>query len=226
MAVSNQLDERIRLFTIGHSDYTFVQFLKMVEPYSVEELVDVRTSPYSKWATDFNHEKLEMGLDDAGIGYTYMGGALGGRPTNLDLYDKESDDKKWIADYELMANTDEFKDDISQLERIAEERVICLLCSESQPETCHRALLVAEALVECDISVHHILWNGEVEHHESVVDRLINEYQREAKSAESGMFPSLERTRKAALRWQTKRVAFRLDRAPTNTDEHDSRSEH
>lgn len=221
VAVSNHLDEQTRVLTIGHSNHSFAQFLPLIEQHGVEELIDVRTSPFSRWATDFNRESLEMDLENAGIGYMHMGGALGGRPRSLDLYDPD-----WIADYELMATTEDFDDDIRQLERIAEERVVCLLCSERQPEDCHRTLLVSEALVRREISARHILATGLLEDHESVVERLMIEYQRKAKSPDMGMFPSREQTRKAALRWQAKQVAFRLDRLPASTDEHDWVSEH
>ena len=221
MAPPNHQDERIGVFTIGHSDHSFDQFLQLVKRHGVEEMIDVRTSPYSRWATDFNREKLEMDLENAGIGYTHLGGTLGGRPRSLDLYDTN-----WVADYALMSATEDFDDDIGQVERIAEERVVCLLCSERQPEDCHRALLVAEALVSREVSVHHILVTGDLIEHESLVGRLMVDYQRKSKSADLGMFPSREETRKAALRWQTKQVAFRLDRPPVNTDEHDWVSEH
>ena len=211
----------IKVFTIGHSDHSFDRFKALIDPYEVEELIDVRTSPYSQWAPDFNREKLEMDLEDADIDYTYLGGALGGRPISLDLYDED-----WIADYELMSATEDFDDAIDQVKRVAEERVVCLLCSERQPEDCHRTLLVAEALVSREISVYHILETGKPIEHEKLVGRLMADYQSKSKSAESGMFPSLEKTRKAALRWQAKRVAFRLDRPPIKTDEHDWESEH
>ena len=221
MAALSHSDERIRVFTIGHSDHTFEQFLQHMKRHGVEELIDVRSSPYSRWATDFNREKLEMGLEDAGIGYTHMGDALGGRPRSFDLYDPN-----WIADYELMAATADFDDDIDQVERIAEERVVCLLCSERQPEVCHRTLLVAEALVARDFSTHHILMTGDLEDHESLVGKLIVDYQMKSKSADLGMFPSQAETRRAALRWQAKRVAFRLDRPHVIHDEHDWVAEH
>ncbi len=221
VAASNQPDGRIKVFTIGHSNHTLDRFLQLIERHGIDELVDVRTSPYSRWAADFNREKLEMDLEDAGIGYSHMGGALGGRPTSHDLYDPEG-----IADYERMSATKDFEDDIEQVARIAEDRVVCLLCSERQPEDCHRTLLVAEALVSREISAHHILVTGDLIEHESLVARLMVDYQRKSKSADLGMFLSEQDTRKAALRWQAKQVAFRLDRPPANNDEHDWASEH
>ncbi len=221
VTASNHQDDGIKVFTIGHSAHSFDLFLQLIKQHGVEELIDVRTSPYSRWASDFNRETLEMSLEKAGIGYAHMGGALGGRPRSLDLYDSD-----WIADYELMATTDDFDEDIRQLERIAEERVVCLLCSERQPEDCHRTLLVSEALVTREISARHILATGLLEDHERVIERLMIDYQRKAKSPDMGMFLSQEQTRKAALRWQAKQVAFRLDRPPVDTGEHDWVSEH
>ncbi len=221
VAVSHDPDKGTKVFTIGHSDHSFDQFMRLIVRHGVEELIDVRSSPYSRWSTDFNREKLEMDLEDAGIGYIHMGGALGGRPRSLDLYDPN-----WIADYELMSATEDFDDDIEQVGRIAEERVVCLFCSERRPEECHRSLLVAEALASREISAQHILATGDLIEHESLVGRLMVDYQRKSKSADLGMFPSREETRKAALRWQAKQVAFRLDRPPTNSDEYDWVSEH
>jgi hypothetical protein len=47
------------------------------------------------------------------------------------------------------------------------------MCSEHEPLTCHRCLLVGRRLVERGVGVAHILRDGTIESNEKTEDRLL-----------------------------------------------------
>ena len=50
---------------------------------------------------------------------------------------------------------------------------MALLCAEKEPFTCHRSILIGQALAAKDVDVRHILHDGRVETHEQMLQRLI-----------------------------------------------------
>src|SRR5690242_8640289 len=66
-----------RVFTIGHSTRTIVDFLDLLCAHGVKRLIDVRTVPRSRHNPQFNREELSSSLQSARLHYTYMPG-LGG----------------------------------------------------------------------------------------------------------------------------------------------------
>ena len=107
-------------------------------------------------------------LDDIGIGYAYLGGELGGRPTDRACYDADG-----RVRYDLVAETDLFDDGIRRVIRAADERRIALLCTEKEPLECHRTLLVSRVLHERGVSIAHILADGILEDHADALLRLV-----------------------------------------------------
>ncbi|HET9184778.1 MAG TPA: DUF488 domain-containing protein, partial [Solirubrobacterales bacterium] len=77
------------IWTIGHSNHDLDGFLALLVPERIETVIDVRSSPYSRFAPHFNREPLAPALTDAGIAYYFQGAALGGRPEDPAHYDAE-----------------------------------------------------------------------------------------------------------------------------------------
>ena len=67
-----------KIFTIGHSTHTLEEFIKMLQSFDIQHLVDVRGLPGSNKYPQFNKENLEVVLPEIGIAYTYLT-LLGGR---------------------------------------------------------------------------------------------------------------------------------------------------
>jgi uncharacterized protein (DUF488 family) len=61
-----------------------------------------------------------------------------------------------------------------------------MMCSEHEPLTCHRCLLVGRRLVERCVDVAHILRNGRIEPHAETEDRLL----KLTRQTESDLFAS------------------------------------
>ena len=68
------------LFSIGYGARTLTEFIAALKSNRVEYLIDVRTSPYSKFKPEFSKELLQQNLTRAGIRYLFMGDLLGGQP--------------------------------------------------------------------------------------------------------------------------------------------------
>ena len=154
-------------FTVGHSNHPELDFLALLQRYTVTVVADVRSAPYSRFNPHFNREALRGALEAAGIGYVYLGRELGGR----------SDDPACYRDgricYQLVAERPYFKEGLRRLTAGAEDQRTVLMCAEREPLHCHRTLLVAQALDAVGLDVAHIHADGRLEPHDTAMDRLM-----------------------------------------------------
>jgi uncharacterized protein (DUF488 family) len=141
----------MQIFTIGHSNHQIEIFLDFLQRYEIEVLVDVRSQPYSAYSSHFNKANLKDALTLAGIKYLFMGKELGGRPDDKTLYDPNG-----RVNYDKVAETELFKSGLERLKNGMKQYRVVLMCSEENPENCHRHLLLARVLRTQDISVEHI----------------------------------------------------------------------
>ena len=157
------------ILTIGHSNHPPETFINLLLRHGVDEIADVRSAPYSRYASHFNHDNLQPALEEIGIGYTFLGGELGGRPVDPSCYDADG-----RLRYDRVAETDLFDDGLRRVIRAADERRLALLCTEKEPLECHRTLLVARALNDRGVAVAHILADGSLEEHDIAMARLVD----------------------------------------------------
>ena len=191
---------RSPVFTIGHSNHAAEVFLGFLLRYEIEEVVDVRSSPHSRYNPQFNRKTLQAALTEAGVGYVFMGEELGGRPTDPSCYDGEG-----RVLYDRLAETDAFKEGIRQVIQRTGERRIALMCSEKEPLDCHRTLLIAQVLTARDLGIGHILADGDLESHAAAVDRLLDRFKL---PREGDMFRSREQLIADAVSRQARKVAY------------------
>jgi hypothetical protein len=50
------------------------------------------------------------------------------------------------------------------------------MCAEKDPLTCHRAVLVCQHLRHFDLSINHILKNGDLEPHKHLEERMLTKH--------------------------------------------------
>lgn len=155
------------LFTIGYGARTLDEFLAELKTNRIEFLIDVRTSPYSKFKPEFSKELLQYHLDRAGIRYLFMGDTLGGQPKDSVCH---TDGK---VDYDKVRAQPFFQSGIQRLQKAFEQqRPVALMCSEGRPEQCHRSKLIGEALAAVGIPISHIDEDGVIVSQTQVIDRL------------------------------------------------------
>ena len=142
------------VFTIGHSTRPIDEFIHLLTAHGVQCLVDVRTIPQSRHNPQFGRGQLSASLEHAGIHYTHMPG-LGGlrRPR------RDSTNTGWrnasfrgYADY---MQTREFEESLNRCIELGNAEPVALMCAESVPWRCHRAL-IADALLARGIDVREI----------------------------------------------------------------------
>ncbi len=151
------------LHTIGHSNLSMPELLRALKDHRVSYIVDVRSSPRSQRHPYFDRPELASTLARAGIDYIYLGDRLGGKPAQGD--DVKNKWKQGKADPHIVSDlsrTDSWAEGISRLTALLGERTQrresgCLLCSEADPNKCHRLLISFEvADILPDLGVNHI----------------------------------------------------------------------
>ena len=193
------------VFTIGHSNHPAEAFLGLLRRHGIEEVVDVRSSPHSRFNPQFSRKALQAALTEAGVGYVFMGAELGGRPADPSCYDSEG-----RVQYDRLAETEAFNEGIWQVTRRADESRIAIMCSEKEPLACHRTLLVARVLTAQGIAVEHILANGSLEGHAATLDRLLDRFRL---PKDGDMFRSRDQLIADAVSRQAEKAAY-VGRSP------------
>jgi uncharacterized protein (DUF488 family) len=142
------------IYTIGHSTHSIDEFIRILDAFEIELVVDVRTIPKSRHNPQFNEEELREELHKHVIEYVRLEG-LGG----LRLTTKTSQNTAWknasfrgYADY---MQTPEFAGAVSELIELAKGKRIAIMCAEAVPWRCHRSL-IGDALLVRKIKVEDI----------------------------------------------------------------------
>lgn len=146
------------LFSIGHSNQEQEKFFELLLQHKIEVLVDVRTSPYSRYTSQFNRESLKAALEQRGIRYLFMGEQLGGRPIGDEFYDE-----KGHVLYYRVAEAKFFREGIDRLRKGGSQYRVAMMCSEEDPAVCHRMLLISRVLTEGGEAVAHIRGDGSLQ---------------------------------------------------------------
>ena len=145
-----------KLFTIGHGLLEFDRFVSNLEAHAITLVVDVRSHPVSSRAPQFDKQRLEADLSRHGIGYRWAGRTLGGRPPEHLMTSSGA------PDYERMSAEPETSRALEYLIELSEREIIAIMCSESQPEGCHRTRMLEPQLEQRGARVEHILPTGEL----------------------------------------------------------------
>ncbi|MBM4289498.1 MAG: DUF488 domain-containing protein [Deltaproteobacteria bacterium] len=147
-----------QVLTIGHSNHSWETFLELVRGNGITVVVDVRSSPYSRYTPYFNKEPLGRALLKEGIGYFFLGDRLGGQPEAAELYDLDGH-----VLYDRLADSAAFQEGIGRLLQAIAAGRTALLCGEEDPTHCHRRLLIARVLSRFGIETLHIRGDGQVQ---------------------------------------------------------------
>jgi uncharacterized protein (DUF488 family) len=162
---------RLTVWTIGHSNHTGERLVEILQTHRIAAVADVRTSPYSSYSKQFNKDQLARLLEANGIRYVFLGGELGGRPSDPELYDAGGHVR-----YDLVSESPSFLQGIERVERGAAEYRIALLCGEDDPISCHRRRLVGRVLTARGIEVEHIRGDGSTTSEADIERREVTEF--------------------------------------------------
>lgn len=156
------------LLTVGYGNRELDDVLALLQTHGVRYLVDVRSTPYSRFNPAFSKVHLASAIEKAGIHYVFMGDTLGGRPDDESCYGEAGH-----VDYPACREHPDFKSGFERLRSAFEQDVgAAIFCSELRPEHCHRTKLIAEAMSEMGVPVEHIDADGSLRSHGTVMERL------------------------------------------------------
>lgn len=128
------------LFTVGHSNHSAEKFRPLLKAQDIELVVDVRSQPVSSFSRHFLKQNLEQLLVEHEIGYLWLE-VLGGRSKAPELFDESG-----RPDYAKIGQSEDFRRGLECLLQESRQRRTAILCSEEDPNRCHRRLLVVRAL--------------------------------------------------------------------------------
>ena len=156
------------LFTIGHSTHEWPAFLALLRQHDISAIGDVRSHPYSRFNPQYNRETLQDALHQERIQYAFLGTELGARRKERECYEGKK------ALYERIAQTPAFAAGLTRVRKAVTQHRVALMCSEKDPLTCHRTILICRALRNDAFQIQHILEDGTIETMAAAEGRLLN----------------------------------------------------
>ncbi len=163
--MSAGIETTLRIFTVGHSNLPFGQFLSLLKEYKIRLVADIRHYPSSRKFPHFNRQTLSERLAAQNIDYLWFESLGGRRHTGKDIKSVNvglrSVGFRSYADY--MA-TDEFHRAVDELLKAAAQSRTAVMCAEKLYWRCHRQLL-SDYLTAQHINVIHILDPGKTLEH-------------------------------------------------------------
>ena len=173
---SNEIMSKPIIYTIGHSTHRIEYFLDLLKHHKVNCVIDVRSMPASRFNPQYNKKSLTMSLNSHGVEYLHFGDAFGARQTDPALLDKSG-----RVDFEKVRNTETFKDSISRVSReTAAGKTIALMCSEAEPLSCHRFVMISVALK--DFEVRHIWKDKSIVSQQELESRLMENFSKKSQA--------------------------------------------
>lgn len=151
------------LWTIGHSNHSLDVFLDLLARPGIEVVADVRTSPYARYAVQFNREAIQPALQERGIRYLFLGDLLGGRVEGAAFHDADG-----RVLYDRVAESPGFRRGIERLLDGIRRYRVAVLCGEEDPTECHRRLLIGRVMRERGARLLHIRGDGRVQTEEEL----------------------------------------------------------
>lgn len=161
--------EHQTVFSIGHGNKTFEEFLSELRSFDIQYLIDIRSKPYSRFNPHFSQPQLKSCMEREHIKYVYMGKELGGLPT----HDVSCFTNEGKVDYDKLKEKDFFKQGLQRLINANSQGArVCIMCSESNPKECHRSKLVGMELQKQGVDLRHITGVSKVKTQNQVIDEL------------------------------------------------------
>lgn len=156
------MSEQKICYTIGHSNHSVDNFLRLLSKHKINKIVDIRSKPYSAYVPQYQKKNLQSLLQHNNIAYIFMGKKLGGF--------KRIPPKEWQSGIETLISH------LCNKNKVSPNGDTAILCGEGDPSKCHRSFLVSPSLIEHNVQVVHILPNGNLLCHSELEELLLNRF--------------------------------------------------
>lgn len=171
------------VYSIGHSNMSYRLFASLLRKWSIEQVVDVRSIPYSRHVPHFNYEVIRRKLAQSGFDYLYLGNQLGSHNSRM------RNSSESLSDYRRQIANDAFDDGMAQLLEHMDAQRVAIMCVECDPYRCHRHSILAAELAKVGVTTQHILKNGQVR---SAFDAPMARVVADERWVQRSLFESLE----------------------------------
>ena len=207
---------KIEIYTLGHSNYPFDKFIEILKKYDINCVVDIRSTPYSKYNTQYNKEFLHETLKNLGYTYIYMADEFGAKRKTKVSYNDEG-----YADFDKVILEDEFKRGIERLKvGCSKNYKIVLLGAMQEPIRCHRAILLGKELIKAGFDVKHIMHEGDLKVQSELEEQLLEKYfeDRNQLTIDSLLGNSISREDmiKEGYKLANKEIGYRIEKLKDN----------
>ena len=206
------------IYTIGHSNHQLEFFLELLQAFSIDCLVDVRSMPASAYNPQFNKEVLSRFLKVNAIEYHHYGKEFGARHSDPAVLDEEGK-----VDFRLIRKTTAFHSGMQRVkQKTGEGKTITLMCSESDPMDCHRFSMISVALEAAGIEVRHILKDKNWKSNIALENQMLKRFGK--KIPQPDLFQpniTIADQLDAAYRLHNKEVAYSPSAKEPRENEHD-----
>lgn len=127
---------------IGYEGHDLDSFLKHLQPWKIDVLVDVRLNPISR-KRGFSKKALSLAMGEAGIQYEHCR-SLGNPKDNRDGFWTPGTVAADAAHerYRALLIGEEASTAVTELAELAQSNHVALLCFESSELCCHRRLVL------------------------------------------------------------------------------------
>lgn len=160
------------LYSVGHSQHDLSYFFELLALKDIDYVLDVRSTPYAQYASDYNRENIKFSLECKGIHYAFMGNYFGARSHDSALYGSDG-----ILDFSRVVNSKNFRIGYDCVIRgMNKGHKIAFMCTEKDPLECHRAIMVTNAFYRAGYKIEHIMADKNVQTQEDIDRRLLETY--------------------------------------------------
>jgi uncharacterized protein (DUF488 family) len=160
------IEKTLSVYTIGHSNLPFEQFVSLLREHEIGLVADVRRYPSSRKFPHFSRSVLSGLLTAENINYLWLESLGGRRHSEKDSKSVNAGLKsigfRNYADYMV---TEEFRRAVDELLTAAVQSRVAVMCAEKLYWKCHRRLL-SDYLVSQGVEVIHIMDPGKTSEHE------------------------------------------------------------
>ncbi len=159
------------IYSLGHSNHSFCDFLALLRKNRISLLVDVRSIPYSRYQSQWKKDNLQKKLDKEGISYQFLGRELGGKRAEKKVYDEQG-----RINYDRVRGLEIFQEGLYQVKsRLEQGQQLALLCAEKEPWKCHRFFLIGPGLMAQGYEIRHIMPQGHTISQKEAEERFLQE---------------------------------------------------
>ncbi|MDZ7750058.1 MAG: DUF488 domain-containing protein [Halofilum sp. (in: g-proteobacteria)] len=161
MAKSTATHRSAAITTVGHGSRSASELIAVLRAAGVARVIDVRSYPASRRWPWFGREALERALAESGVGYAWMGRALGGkRRARADDRARHPALAPGLAAFARHMEGARFAGACDGLAARADDERLALLCAERDPRQCHRWLIADYLVLVAGVAVRHWLAPG------------------------------------------------------------------